>query len=144
MAFRMGDDDGGLLGDINVTPLVDVMLVLLILFMITAPMLQQGVAVDLPDAEARNIPQKQTEPVVLSLRKDGLVYIGKEPVQAPRVAERLRAVLRGRTEEPVYLRGDQEVPYGKVISLLDSLERAGIVHVNLVTESIERPARPAQ
>lgn len=142
MAFRLGgDDDGGLLGDINVTPLVDVMLVLLILFMVTAPMLQQGVAVDLPDASSRNLPQNQAEPIVLSLRKDGLVYLGKEPLQPARVADRLRAALRGRSDDAIYLRGDQEVPYGKVIALLDTLQKAGIVHVNLVTESNERSSR---
>jgi biopolymer transport protein TolR len=138
MAFRLGDDEeGGLLGDINVTPLVDVMLVLLILFMVTAPMLQQGFEVNLPDASAKNLKSPPQEPLVLAIRKDGLVYLGREPIQPARLVDRLRGLLRGRGDDTVYLRGDREVPYGKVIELLDILQAAGIVKVALITEGVE-------
>ena len=142
MAFRLHDDDeGGLLGDINVTPLVDVMLVLLILFMVTAPMMQQGFEVNLPDAAAKNLNRTPEEPLVLSMRKDGLVYLGKEPIQAARLADRIRGLLKGRSSDVVYLRGDKEVPYGRVVELLDMLQAAGLLKVALVTEPAERSSR---
>ena len=142
MAFKLHDEEeGGLLGDINVTPLVDVMLVLLILFMVTAPMLQQGFEVNLPDAAAKNLSRPPDEPLVLSMRSDGLIYLGKEPIQPNRLADRLRGLLQGRSSDVVYLRGDKEVPYGRVVELLDTLQGAGILKVALVTEPAERSQR---
>ena len=142
MAFKLHDEEeGGLLGDINVTPLVDVMLVLLILFMVTAPMLQQGFEVNLPDAAAKNLSRPPDEPLVLSMRRDGLIYLGKEPIQPNRLADRLRGLLQGRSSDVVYLRGDKEVPYGRVVELLDTLQGAGILKVALVTEPAERSQR---
>ena len=142
MAFKLHDEEeGGLLGDINVTPLVDVMLVLLIIFMVTAPMLQQGFEVNLPDAAAKNLSRPPDEPLVLSMRRDGLIYLGKEPIQPNRLADRLRGLLQGRSSDVVYLRGDKEVPYGRVVELLDTLQGAGILKVALVTEPAERSQR---
>jgi biopolymer transport protein TolR len=141
MAFRTGSGDDGLLGDINVTPLVDVMLVLLIIFMVTAPMLHQGMEVALPKAEAKNLPDRSDEPLVLSINRNGQIYLGTEPVHASRLIERLGPMLRGRAERGVLLKGDREAQYGAVIEVLDLLQRAGIDKVGVITERPEPSGR---
>jgi biopolymer transport protein TolR len=138
MAFRGEGDDQEVMGDINVTPLVDVMLVLLIIFMIATPMLHQGIQVALPRAEAKNLPLKIEDPLVVSINKDGMVFLRSIPVQLDDLAGRLKGEIRGREDETVFLKGDREVPYGRVIEVLDRLHREGIVHVGMVTE---RPPR---
>jgi biopolymer transport protein TolR len=131
-------DDQEVMGDINVTPLVDVMLVLLIIFMVATPMLHQGIQVALPRAEARNLPLKIEDPLVVSINKDGIVFLRSTPVPLAELAGRLKGEIRGREDETVFLKGDREVPYGRVIEVLDRLHREGIVHVGMVTE---RPLR---
>ena len=142
MAFLTGapTDDEEVLSDINITPLVDVMLVLLIIFMITAPMLHQGIEVALPKSEAPAIPTRAADPIVLSINRDGLIYLKEQPVHPTNLIEVLTPVLRGRAEETVFLKGDRDVPYGRVIEVLDTLHRGGIVKVGMVTERPE-PAR---
>jgi biopolymer transport protein TolR len=135
---RRDSEDEDVMGDINVTPLVDVMLVLLIIFMVATPMLHQGIQVALPRADAKNLPLKAQDPLVLSINRDGLVYIRDTPVPDADLVERLRQQLEGRQDETVFLKGDRAVPYGKVIEVLDRLHRGGIVHVGMVTE---RPGR---
>jgi biopolymer transport protein TolR len=139
MAFLKdsGHDDDEVLADINITPLVDVMLVLLIIFMITAPMLHHGIEVALPRSEAPNLPLKNENPIVLSIRKDGLVYVGSQPVHPTRLVQVLTPMLRGRSEQIVFLKGDRDVPYGKVIEILDVLHKGGIAKVGMVTEPLE-------
>jgi biopolymer transport protein TolR len=127
-----------MMGDINVTPLVDVMLVLLIIFMVTTPLLHQGIQVALPRAEARNLPLKVQDPLVLSINRDGEVYLRDAPVPLADLAGRLKEQLAGRSDDTVFLKGDRDVPYGRVIEVLDRLHRGGIVHVGMVTE---RPPR---
>ena len=135
MAFRIGEGDGDeVMSDINVTPLVDVMLVLLIIFMITAPMLHQGIEVNLPRSSARNLPVRAEDPVVLSITTDGIVYLGETPIHPSQLVERLQPVLAARGDDSVFLKGDRGVPYGQVIDLLDVLHRGGIVNVGMVTE----------
>jgi biopolymer transport protein TolR len=141
MAFRTGSGDDGLLGDINVTPLVDVMLVLLIIFMVTAPMLHQGIEVALPKAESRNLPSRSDEPLVLSINRNGQLYLGSEPVHPSRLIERLGPLLRGRAEQGILIKGDREAQYGRVIEVLDILQRAGIDKVGVVTERTDPAAR---
>jgi len=139
MAFHIGgNDDDGILGDINVTPLVDVMLVLLIIFMIAAPMLHQGIEVDLPRSDARNLPVDQQEPLVLSINRDGIVYLEETPIHPSQLVERLQPVLEGRGDDRVFLKGDRNVPYGQVIDVLDVLHRGGVGNVGMVTELAER------
>ena len=138
MTFRSEGDEPEVMGDINVTPLVDVMLVLLIIFMIATPMLHQGIQVALPRAEAKNLPLKIEDPLVVSINKDGMVFLRSIPVQLDDLAGRLKGEIRGREDETVFLKGDREVPYGRVIEVLDRLHREGIVHVGMVTE---RPPR---
>jgi biopolymer transport protein TolR len=141
MAFNLRDEQDDVLGEINVTPLVDVMLVLLIIFMVATPMLHQGIQVALPRAEARNLPLKFQDPLVLSIRRDGEIFLRDAPVGLADLADRLKEQLAGRADDTVFVKGDREVPYGRVIEVLDRLHRNGIVHVGMVTE---RPAKRAR
>ncbi len=141
MAFGIGfgsDQDESVLADINVTPLVDVMLVLLIVFMVTAPLLHQGIEVALPEAEAEPMQLKVDDPLVLSINRDGIIYIQEEPVHATRLVERLSPILTARGDRTVFLKGDKDLPYGKIIEVLDLLHRGGIREVGMVTD---RPGR---
>ncbi len=140
MAFGVGfgaDQDESVLADINVTPLVDVMLVLLIIFMITAPMLHQGIEVALPRAEAEAMQLEVDDPIVLSINRDGIVYIQDEPVHPTQLVERLQPLVEARRGEAVFLKGDRELAYGRVIEVLDLLHRGGIEHIGMVTERPE-------
>ena len=138
MAFSMipGGDEEPLLADINVTPLVDVMLVLLIIFMIAAPMLHQGIEVNLPEADSDELPLRVEDPMVLSLNKQGLVFIRDQPVHPSQLVDRLQPLLEARGDDSVFLKGDRDLPYGKVIEVLDVLHQGGITHVGLVTEGV--------
>jgi len=117
------------------------MLVLLIIFMITAPMLHQGIEVALPKSEAPAIPTRASDPIILSIRRDGLIYLKDRPIHPTKILEALTPVLRGRADETVFLKGDRDVPYGSVIALLDVLHRGGIVKVGMVTEPAEDQRR---
>jgi len=134
-------EDNEVLADINVTPLVDVMLVLLIIFMISAPMLHQGIEVALPRSEAPAMPNQSNDPLVLSIKKDGLVFVRDKPVHPTRLLEVLTPMLRGRAEETVFLKGDRDVPYGRIVEVLDILHRGGISKVGMVTEPREDTKR---
>ncbi|HVS02357.1 MAG TPA: protein TolR [Thermoanaerobaculia bacterium] len=137
MALHVGggsDPDEPILSEINVTPLVDVMLVLLVIFMITAPMLHQGIEVALPRAAAENLPTRIDDPLVLSINRDGLVYLQDTPIHPSQLVERLLPVLEARAEQTVFLKGDRDVAYGTVIEVLDLLRRGGIVNIGMITE----------
>jgi biopolymer transport protein TolR len=138
MAFHIGGDpDEDAIGEINVTPLVDVMLVLLIIFMITAPMLHQGVEVTLPKTVAsEDLPLRIADPLVLTVKTDGLVYIRSEPVHPSKLVERLGSLLEAREDQQVFLKGDREISYGTFIEVVDLLHQGGIRHVGLVTDRI--------
>ena len=142
MAFqRQSGDPFDHLADINVTPLVDVMLVLLIIFMVTAPMLHQGISVALPKTATTNIQSQLEDPIVLSISRDGLYYINETPVARGLLRERLRAILRGRKEKAVLLKADRGLSYGTVIETLDLLNRMGIESLGLVTDTSGSPRR---
>ena len=137
MAFGVGphdSDDEQSMADINVTPLVDVMLVLLIIFMITAPMLHQGIEVALPQAQAGSLPQRIQDPLVVSINRDGLVFLQDQPIHQTQLVDRLNSLLAGRGEDTIYLKGDREVSYGRIMEVLDILNQGGIVNVGMVTE----------
>jgi biopolymer transport protein TolR len=134
MAFNLRDDQDEVMGDINVTPLVDVMLVLLIIFMVATPMLHQGIQVALPRADARNLPFKAQDPLVISINRQGTVYLRDTPVSLTALADRVKEQLVGREDDTVFVKGDRDVPYGRVIEVLDRLHRSGVVHVGMVTE----------
>jgi biopolymer transport protein TolR len=141
MAFGVGfgaDQDESVLADINVTPLVDVMLVLLIIFMITAPMLHQGIEVALPQADAEAMQLRVDDPIVLSINRDGIVYVQEDPVHPDQLVERLLPLIEARSDETVFLKGDREVAYGSVVAVLDILHRGGISQIGMVTEPPER------
>ena len=140
MAFTSGpkQDPFDHLADINVTPLVDVMLVLLIIFMVTAPMLHQGVAVALPKTQASNLSKSPEDPIILSITKSGLYYINETPVAHGLLKDRLTAFLRTRKDRTVYLKADKSLPYGTVVETMDLLNRMGIENLGMLTESREK------
>jgi len=143
MALRVGShgEDEDILSEINITPLVDVMLVLLIIFMITAPMLHQGIEVALPKSEAQTLPARAQDPLILSINRDGLVYVRDQPVHPTKLVEVLTPLLRARQDEMIFLKGDRDVAYGRVIEVLDTLRRGGIVQVGMVTDRDEPAGR---
>lgn len=136
MAFhRQSGDPYDHLADINVTPLVDVMLVLLIIFMVTAPMLHQGVGVALPKTETTNLPSTIEDPVILSITREGLYYINETPVARGLLKDRLQALLRQRKDRTVFLKADRALSYGTVVETLDLLSRMGIENLGMVTDT---------
>ncbi len=137
MAFHTQDSDDQVIADINVTPLVDVMLVLLIIFMVAAPMLHQGVEVALPKSAASQLPMREEDPLVLSVNREGLVYIQDEPVHQSLLVDRLKGMIAARGDESVFLKGDREVSYGRIIEVLNLLHEGGITRVGMVTEPLE-------
>lgn len=120
------------MSDINVTPLVDVVLVLLIIFMVTAPMMQRGVDVKLPRVESAADAKDQM--LVVTVGKDQRVYLNDQIVAASLLGEKVRDLSRSTGVDFVFLRADREVPYGRVMTVMDSIKRAGIEKVGLVTE----------
>ncbi|MDE2850107.1 MAG: biopolymer transporter ExbD [Acidobacteriota bacterium] len=133
--FQDTDSDDSVLADINVTPLVDVMLVLLIIFMIATPMLHQGVEVTLPEMESpASLAIRDEDPLILTIAQNDLVYIRDEPVATALLVDRLLPMLELRDYEAVFVKGDEEVPYGRIIGVLDVLERADIHRVSLVVQ----------
>ena len=131
-----------LMAEINVVPYIDVMLVLLVIFMITAPLLTQGVKVDLPQVPSEVMPPTDQEPLIVSVDAAGDFFVefgedSDKPVNAEILVARVTALLRYRPGIPVLVRGDQQVPYGRVVSLMALLQGAGVEGVGLITEPIE-------
>lgn len=132
-----------LMGDINVVPMIDVMLVLLVVFMITAPLLTQGIEVDLPDANATPIdspPDK--EPMVLSVDAEGNLYLNfgenlDQPKSGAEIVNVARIVLQEQDGTPVYVKADREVPYGNVVGAMVLLQEAGATSIGFVTDPLE-------
>ena len=135
MAGSSGQQGSGIIAGINVTPLVDVMLVVLIIFMVTAPMLHQGVAVALPKTATTNIPSTVDDPIILSITREGLYYINETPVARGLLKDRLGAFLRMRKDRTVFLKADRALSYGTVVETLDVLNRMGIENLALITET---------
>ena len=128
-----------LMSEINVVPYIDVMLVLLIIFMITAPLLTQGISVDLPKAVAQPIENQKDEPLVLSIDRDGRFYLNigdnaDAPLEDSVVLERVSAVLRRNADTPVVIKGDQSVPYGRVVVGAALLQQAGATKLGFLTD----------
>jgi biopolymer transport protein TolR len=134
-----------LMAEINVVPYIDVMLVLLIIFMITAPLLTQGISVELPKAGAETLdPEllRDNEPVVLSIDRDGLLYLNigenvDSPIDEQTVIERTSAVIRRNAQTPVLVKADQAVPYGRVVTGMVLLQQAGAAKVGFLTDPVE-------
>jgi len=121
------------LSEINVTPFVDVMLVLLIIFMVTAPMMQQGVDVELPKTTTQPMKVKD-EPLILTIKKDGRLFLGKQEIPQAELQKKLEAIFEGTDGKELYLRADQAVPYGTVAKAMASAREAGATKLGMVTE----------
>lgn len=130
---RRGRRGSGLNAEINVTPLVDVMLVLLIVFMIAAPLLSVGVPVELPKTDAKALPSQQ-EPITITVDFEGGVFIQDEEISLDDLATRLIAVSTNGYEERIYLRGDRETDYGEVMKVMARINTAGFTNIGLVTD----------
>ena len=127
------------IASINVVPYIDVMLVLLIIFMVTAPLLTQGVQVDLPQTEARVVENSQQEPVVVTVRRDGSFFINigdhpEEPVDQQQLQKRVSILMGRKPETQVLVRGDHQVEYGAVVSVMALLQSSGVPSVGFVTD----------
>jgi len=131
------------MAEINVVPYIDVMLVLLVIFMITAPLLTQGVKVDLPLADSEPLPTEADDPVVVSVNSQGEMFIdvgeGKDqPVDADTLITRIAAVIAYKPKTPIMVKGDRNVDYGRVVEAMVLIQRAGVPNVGLITETPER------
>lgn len=130
-----------LMGEINVVPYIDVMLVLLIIFMVTAPMLTQGVHVELPKAGAAALPDPKSEPLVVSLDRAGRLYVNvgdrtADPVEEDALTTKVQQVLARNAETPVLMKADAEIPYGRVMRTMVLLQKAGAMRVGFVTDPL--------
>lgn len=127
--------------EINVVPYIDVMLVLLVVFMVTAPMLVQGVKVELPEASAEPIPvDKEEDLIILSIAADGQLYlnVGGDPKQSrplEKITEQLAVLVKGKPDSTILIEGDERIPYGAVVKVMVALQQAGITNVGLVTDA---------
>ena len=128
---------GPSLSDINVTPLVDVVLVLLIIFMVTAPMMTRGIDVRLPKTESGTDSTEQR--LVVSVDRDTTIYLNDRPVNMHLLTDRLKTEMQRTGQEFVFLRADQSVPYGRVMLVMDQIKKAGADRVGMVTQSASRP-----
>lgn len=123
------------MSEINVTPFVDVMLVLLIIFMVAAPLMTAGVPLNLPQTAANAVPTEQEEPLVISIPAEGSMLVMDQPVDDGQVVPTLRAVLAERQSARVFLRADGAIPYSRVVQIMGALNAAGITDIVLVTET---------
>ena len=137
MAFSSGGGRKTAMSEINVTPLVDVMLVLLIIFMVTAPLIQQGVKVALPEARAAALDAKERK-LVLSVDRDGRVFVGDVEVPLAALEERLRTNAKAQADKEIYLHADRDLKYGIVVEVMAAAQRAGIDNVGMVTDPVQR------
>jgi biopolymer transport protein TolR len=142
MGAQVSGRKGGkrrLAAEINVVPYIDVMLVLLVIFMVTAPLLQQGVKVDLPNTTSKPLDQNDEEPLIISIKKDGSYYINlgegqEQSIDLATLKDKVSKVRGAKPNTPVMVWGDKDVPYGTVVELMSDLQQAGVPDVGLVTE----------
>jgi len=122
------------LSEINVTPFVDVMMVLLVIFMITAPLLESGIEVDLP--KTKTVKVTSSEKVVITIDKKQTIYVGNDPINIHRLGSFVLDQMRGAKDAPVFIRCDQAVPFGAFAQVVDALKQANITNINIVTEPL--------
>ena len=136
MSFQFNRSSRGPMNEINVTPFVDVMLVLLIIFMVTAPLLTVGVQVDLPESAADSLPDDQ-EPLTLSINSKGEVFIQEHQVTFDEIVPKILAISNNRTDTRIYVRGDRAINYGRVLEIMGRLSGAGFSKVALISKPYE-------
>jgi len=124
------------MSEINVTPFVDVMLVLLIIFMVTAPMMMQGVEVNLPETKAQSIKTKE-DPLILTVNKKGEIYLEEHPLKLEELGAKIETIFKYRREKELILRADKDIPYGVVIKVMAEVKRSGVTKLGMVTEPLE-------
>ena len=133
MAFNFKRSEKEPISEINVTPFVDVMLVLLIIFMVTAPLLTVGVQVDLPETSADSLPE-ESEPLTLTINSKGEVFIQETKIEFDNLIKKILAVSKNRTDTRIYVRGDKTINYGRVLEVMGTLSGAGFSKVALISE----------
>ena len=133
MGFQLNRSSKKPMSEINVTPFVDVMLVLLIIFMVTAPLLTVGVQVDLPESAADSLPDDQ-EPLTLSINSKGEIFIQEHQVEYDKVVAKILAIAKNRTDTRIYVRGDKTINYGRVLEIMGMLSGSGFTKVALISE----------
>lgn len=138
-AFMDNGDNGGPMSEINITPFVDVMLVLLVIFMVTAPLLESGIPLELPRAKAKSIPQN-TQPVTLNITKSSQIYLNRKEVFLSQLQPTLVKYFRNKTQKQIYIRADGSLPYSFVAQTMAAVKLAGISKIGLVTLPPEDPA----
>ena len=126
------------IADINVTPLVDVVLVLLIIFMVTAPVLQSGIEVNVP--KTRTVKEVTEERLVISINKQQRVFLGNDPININDIKTKLRQKIRDPQHQSIYIRADEDVPFGAFATVMDSIKGAGITNVSIVTQPLDQNA----
>jgi len=137
MDAMRGNSRKGLVSDINVTPLVDVMLVLLIIFMVTAPMMTQGLDVDLPETTSKSLRQKE-EPLIVTVNKEGKINLNKVQVTQPLLLQQLQDLGKAQKKKPIFLKADKNVPYGVVVSIMSTIKTAGFDKLGMITKPEEK------
>ena len=133
MAFKLRSSKKDPISEINVTPFVDVMLVLLIIFMVTAPLLTVGVQVDLPETSADTLPE-ETEPLTLTINAKGEIFIQETKVEYEKIIAKIMAVSNNRTDTRIFVRGDKTINYGRVLEIMGMLSGSGFTKVALISE----------
>jgi biopolymer transport protein TolR len=133
MAFNLKRSEREPISEINVTPFVDVMLVLLIIFMVTAPLLTVGVQVDLPETSADTLPE-ESEPLTLTINSKGEVFIQETKIEFNNLIKKILAVSKNRTDTRIYVRGDKTINYGRVLEVMGILSGSGFTKVALISE----------
>ena len=133
MAFKYNRSHTEPMSEINVTPFVDVMLVLLIIFMVTAPLLTVGVPVDLPESSADSLPEDQ-EPLTLSINSKGEIFIQEYQVEFDKMIPKILAIAKNRTDTRIFVRGDKTINYGRVLEIMGMLSGSGFTKVALISE----------
>jgi biopolymer transport protein ExbD len=139
----LGGAKGGVKSDINVTPLVDVMLVLLIIMILVAPMLQQGVSVRLPVASNTTSKPETQDQTVVAIAANRALYLNAKPIQEAELGTRINEIIESKTDKMVLIKADEEVEYGAVMAAMDQLRQAGVEDIGLITEQRKAPGAAA-
>jgi biopolymer transport protein TolR len=149
MAFSMNNGGGRgrraryrPLAEINVTPMVDVMLVLLIIFMVTAPLMTSGVSVDLPKTNAQPL-NSDSEPLTVSIKADGSIFLQNEPIDISDIVAKLQAIAQNNPDRRIFVRGDKDLPYGRIMEVMGTITTGGFTKVALLAEQTAAPQTPA-